>query len=507
VTATALARPPRLGVDVSGALNLVGILVRYLGISSIVPAAFAIAHEEPFWPFLAAGVLVSGFGIGLARATHGGDEVGIREGYLVISLVWLIAGTYGALPYVLAGDEQLGRPVDALFEGMSGFTTTGASTVTDVTTLPVSMLVWRHLTVWMGGLGVVALGLAVLPRLRVGGRQLLESELAGARAQGLSGRIRDTVARFWRLYLGLSAAGFLALALPGWLGFDRTMDTFEAFAHSLSTIATGGFSTEPQSIGAFGGLTQWTVVAFMGVAGVNFLVLYRAIFLRRPREAARDDEFRLYVAVLILVSAAVAAMLLGRGPEDGEAAIRAAAFQVTSVLTTTGFSTVAYEQWPTVALMTLALLLFVGASAGSTTGSIKMVRHLLVARLLGREVVRTVHPELVRPVRLNGLVVEQETLLAVISFVLIYIAVFILGAGVLALEAELSGPDLDVLEVVFAAAATVGNGGIGLGPAGSAGSFAVFGDASTITMTVLMWVGRLEILPVVVLLRRSFWRL
>jgi trk system potassium uptake protein len=501
-----VGRPARLGVDLSAALNLVGSLVKYLGVASAVPAVFAIAHSEPVWPFLGAGALVSAFGIALERFTHGAEEVGIREGYLVISLVWLVAGTYGALPYMLAGDPQLGRPVDALFEGMSGFTTSGASTATDVAVLPISIQVWRQLTIWLGGIGVVALGLAVLPRLRVGGRQLLESELAGAQAQALSGRIRDTVARFWRLYLGLSVAGFLALALPGWLGVERAMDTFEAFAHTLSTIGTGSFSTERESIGAFGGLTQWTVAAFMAVAGVNFLVLYRALFQRRVRDAARDEEFRLYVAILLLAGAAVAGILLSRGPEHGEAAVRAGMFQVTSFVTTTGYFTTDYGQWPTFALMALALLFFVGGCAGSTSGSIKVVRHLLVARLLGREVARTVHPELVRPVLLNRVVVEQQTLLAVISFILIYVAVFVLGTAVLALEAAFTGPRLDVLELVFASASTLGNAGVGLGPAGPTGSFAAFGDGSTATMTVLMWVGRLEILPVVVLLRRSYWR-
>jgi trk/ktr system potassium uptake protein len=509
VTVTAIGRagrPARLGVDVSAAINLVGSLVKHLGVASAVPVAFAIAHSEPAWPFVAAGALVTGLGLALERFTRGAEEVGIREGYLVISLVWLVAGGYGALPYVLAGDPQLGRPVDALFEGMSGFTTTGASTATDVSALPISIQVWRQLTIWLGGIGVVALGLAVLPRLRVGGRQLLESELAGMQTEALSGRIRDTVARFWRLYLGLSAAGFLALALPGWLGARHAMDTFEAFAHTLSTIGTGSFSTERQSIGAFGGLTQWTVTAFMAVAGVNFLLLYRALVQRRAREVARDEELRLYLAILLIAAAAVSAVLLSRGPQHGEEAVRAGVFQVTSVVTTTGYFTVDYGQWPTFALMALGVLFFVGGCAGSTAGSIKIVRHLLVARLLGREVARTVHPELVRPVLLNRVVVEQQTLLAVISFILIYVAVFVLGTAVLALEAAFSGPRFEVLDLVFASASTLGNAGVGLGPAGTNGSFAAFGDGSTVAMTLLMWAGRLEILPVVVLLRRSYWR-
>lgn len=505
------APPPfprrRLGVDISGALNLVGSLVKYLGPSALVPAGFAVAYEEPVWPFLAAGALVSGFGLVLERVTHGAQHVGVREGYLVISVAWLVIAAYGAAPYVLAGDPQLGRPVDALFEGMSGFTTTGASAASDVSALPVSIQVWRQLTVWLGGIGVVTIALAVLPRLRVGGRQLLEAELAGPGVEGgISGRIRDTVRRFGGLYVGLTAAAFVALAAPAWLGADGTMDSFQAFAHSLSTVGTGGFSTEPRSIGAFAGLTQWTVIAIMTVAASNFLLLHRALVQRRPRDAARDEELRLYAAVLVLAAAAVAAMIWNRAPQDGEAAIRAAAFEVTSIVTTTGYFTVDYGQWPTVALMTLALLFFVGGCAGSTSGSIKMARHLLVAKLLGRQVVGTAHPELLYPVRLNGAIVDPQTLLAVISFVLIYVAVFVLGTAVLALESSMRGPDLNVLDLVYASASTLANAGVGLGVAGTTGSFARFGDTSTLAMTGLMWLGRLEIIPVVVLLRRSYWR-
>ena len=218
----------------------------------------------------------------------------MREGYLVISITWLIIAAYGALPYILAGNPQLGRPVDALFEGMSGFTTTGASVATDVSAIPESIRIWRQLTIWLGGIGVVTIALAVLPRLRVGGRQLLEAELAGPGVEsGLSGRIRETVVRFGTLYVALTVIAFLALATPAWLGADGTMNAFQALAHALSTMGTGGFSTEPQSIGAFASLTQWTVIAIMAVAASNFMLLYRALVQRRPREAARDEELRL----------------------------------------------------------------------------------------------------------------------------------------------------------------------------------------------------------------------
>ena len=199
-------------------------------------------------------------------------------------------------------------------------------------------------------------------------------------------------------------------------------------------------------------------------------------------------------------------MIWNRAPQEGNDAVRAAAFEVTSIITTTGYFTVDYGQWPTVALMTLALLFFVGGCAGSTAGSIKIARHLLVAKLLGRQVVGTAHPELLRPVRINGAVVDQQTLLAVISFVLIYLAVFVLGTAVLALESSIRGPDIAPPEMIYATASTLANAGVGLGVAGTTGSFAPFGDISTLAMTALMWLGRLEIVPVVVLLHRSYWR-
>jgi trk system potassium uptake protein len=498
--------PARLGVDVSAALNLVGSLVRYLGAAALMPSVFALANDESPWPFLAAGTIVSGGGIALQRLTRGAEEVGMREGYLVICLAWLIAAAYGALPYILAGG-QLSSPVDALFEGMSGFTTTGASVARNVAALPVSIQIWRQQTIWMGGLGVVVLALGVLPRLRVGGRQLLENELAGPGLDTISARIRDTVRRFASLYIGLSAAGFLALALPSWLGARHVMDTYQAFAQMLSTIGTGSFSTEPGSIGAFGAITQWTIVGFMAVAGANFLVLHRALIQRRPREALRDEELRLYLTILLVAGAVVAAAIWANGTEHGEAAVRAGVFEVTSVVTTTGYFSVQYGNWPLFALLTLAILFFVGSCAGSTGGSIKVARHLMLARLLNREVVRTVHPELVRPIRFNGVVIDQRTLFAVISFVFIYLVVFVLGTAVLALDAAFhSRTQANALDLIFASASTLANAGVGLGPAGAHGSFAVFGDASKITMTLLMWAGRLEIVPVIVLLRLSYWR-
>lgn len=496
----------RLAVDLSAALNLVGALTRYLGLSALVPTGFALAYGEPAWPFVVAGITVSGFGLALERLTSGRDRMGVREGYLVASLTWLVAALYGALPYVLAGDPQIGRPVDALFEGMSGFTTTGASVVTDVEALPVSVQIWRQLTVWLGGIGIIALGLAVLTRLRVGGRQLLETELAGPEDEGLTMRLRDTVRRFWVLYVGITAFGFVALAAPAVVGIDGSMSAYDAFAHALTTVGTGGFSTSNDSIGAFSAPTQWIVIGLMTLAGANLVLLYRAVVQRRLRQAARDEELRVYLVLLVGAAAAVTFNLWNDEIGHGEAAVRAAAFETTSVITTTGYYASDYASWPAFSLMALALLFFAGGCANSTTGSVKIVRHLLLARILGREIERTVRPELVRHVRLNGVVVDRHILAGVSAYVLLYVAVFVLGTGVLAADAAIRGTEADTLELLYAGASTLGNAGVGLGAAGPGGSFAVYDDVSTLTMTGLMWIGRLEIIPVVVLLSRRYWR-
>ncbi|HEX6390234.1 MAG TPA: potassium transporter TrkG, partial [Solirubrobacteraceae bacterium] len=341
-------------------------------------------------------------------------------------------------------------------------------------------------------------------RLRIGGRQLLENELAGPEIDTIPSRISQTVRRFAWLYIVLTAVSFLLLAGPGWLGAGDVMDTYQAFTHALTTIGTGGFSTEQASIGAFGALTQWTVIALMVIGGINFLLLYRALILGRWRLALSDEELRWYLGILVVACLIVAGVIIA---EDGVGGPRAAVFEVTAVITTTGYTTVDYGQWPLFALMAVALLFFVGGCAGSTSGSIKIVRHVLLGKILSREITRTIHPELVKPVRYNGAVIDQQALLAVIAFVLIYVAVFVVGSGVIAFDHSLADrPEAEALDLIFASASALGNSGVGLGAAGSV-SFEIYGDPSTLTLTLLMWLGRLEILPVIILMRRSYWRL
>ncbi len=495
------------GVDVAAALDLVGAVLAILGLAYLVPTGVALGYGEPFWPFLASGAIASAAGLALARLTHGRQRAGVREGFLVIALVWLLVPAFAALPYLLAGEAQLSNPIDAYFEAVSGFTATGATVLTDIEALDQSLLFWRQFTQWLGGMGIVVLAIAVLPRLRIGGRQLLQSELAGpTETERLTASIRDTARRLWFLYLGLTAAMALALMAIGWTS-SRGMDPFQAIAHAFSGIAIGGFSTENESLAAFDAATQWTVLVFIAVAGVNFLRLYRVLVQRQPRSVARDEELRLYFVFIVLGSALLLVELLASGIASGEGAVRGAVFQAVSIMTTTGFATENYVEWGALAELTLLLLMFVGASAGSTGGSVKVVRHLLIGRIVRRELDQTVHREVVQPVRLSGASVDERALRSVVTFVLLYVGLFAVASIALAIEARAhTGFGITSFEAIGAAAACLGNVGPAFGFAGPFGSYEGFSDLSTGILTGLMWLGRLEIIPVVVLLTRSYWR-
>jgi len=493
-------------VDVRGATNVVATLVLYLSAAALAPAGVALVYDESPWPFLVAGAGTAAVAWGLERATRGEHRIGTREGFLIVSATWLVAAGFGALPYLLSGESQLARPLDAYFEGMSGFTTTGATVVTDIESLSRSLLFWRQLTQWLGGMGIIVLALAVLPRLRVGGRQLMDLELAGPEVDTLDTRIRDTARRLWLLYVALTVALAGLLVTFAALGVDAELDLYDAVAHALTTVPTGGFSTHGESIGAFAPATQWVIVLFMVLGGANFALLYRALVRRRPAALARDEEFRLYAALLGLGSLVLFAELaLGDVLPAGEA-LRHAVFQGVSIMTASGFTTTDYGAWPVLATMTIVGLMFIGGSAGSTSGSVKTIRHLLLGKILRREIDQTVHPELVIPIRLNRKVVDERTLRAVASFILLYIGIFIVGSLLLALDASRSGLDFDVLDAVATSAAALGNVGPALGVAGPTGSYAPFSDVSTGIVVGLMWLGRLEVIPIIVLLSRHYWR-
>jgi trk system potassium uptake protein TrkH len=284
------------------------------------------------------------------------------------------------------------------------------------------------------------------------------------------------------------------------------MGPYEALAHAFTALPTGGFSTQPDSLAAFAAVTQWTVAAFMVLAGTNFALLFRTFVRRQPGVPARDDEFRLYLVVLVVGTAILLGELLEAGHPSGETAFRQAVFQTVSIATTTGYANADFSTWTALAGVTIVGLMFMSASAGSTAGGPKLVRHVLVGRMLRRELEQTVHPELISPIRLNRSVVDERILRGAVVFVLLYVALFALGTLGLVADAARTGVPLSPFDAIAAAATTLGNVGPGLGFAGPYGSFEPFSDLSKAIMITLMWLGRLEIVPIVVLLTRGYWR-
>jgi trk system potassium uptake protein TrkH len=495
-----------IGIDVGSALDLVGGVLKWVGAAFVVPTAVALGYGEPVLPFLIGGVITSGAGFALDQITgrKSAAAVGPREGFLVVALIWLLVPVFGMLPYLIGGVDELANPIDAYFESVSGFTATGATVLTDIEGLDRSMLFWRQFSHWLGGMGIIVLAVAVLPRLRVGGRQLLQSELAGpTEIERFTDTVRETARRLWLLYAGLTVIAILALALTGWTGLDPAMTLFDAVAHALSVVALGGFSSRNTSVSEFAAITQYVLLVLMFVAGINFLRMYRVVVQRRVRVLAADEELRLYVVFAVLGSALVTFELLAAG-EDG--AFRHGTFQAVAIMTTAGFGSADSTAWGPLAAMTLLLLMFVGASAGSTGGSIKVVRHLLLFRLVRRELEHAVHREAVVPIRIGKAVVDERALRSTIVFVLLYLLTFAVGAVALLIDARSTGTRLAVFEAIGASAACIGNVGAAFGFAGPLGGYRPFSDLSTVVLTLLMWLGRVEIIPVAVLLSRNYWR-
>ena len=475
-------------------VHVAGTLVRLFSAAPLVPALVALLFGETrdaigfVLTFVLAGVLGTAMRRS-GRLRRGAFERLKRiEALAIVSLTWMLVAHIAAVPFMWAG---LGF-VDSLFESMSGLTTTGATVFTDFARFGRGIFFWRALTHWLGGLGVIALFIAVLPRLAIGGRELFFAEAAGPTDEKLTPQLRQTALALWKIYVGITAAEVMALMLAG-------MSLYDAVCHAFATMGAGGFSPHPRSIAGYGSaVIEWIVVVFMFVAGANFAIQYRAI--RGSRHAlTQDEEFRAYAIVVVVASLALTGALLRQGMAVPDA-VRHAAFQVVSIITTTGFASDDFQLWSDQAKMVLLLLMFVGGCAGSAGGGPKVVRHVLMARLTLRELRRTRHPRAVLPVKLAGRVVAEHTLRDIQVFMLFYLMTFAVGATVVvALGA-------DLLTGITASIACLGNIGPGFGPVGPMGSFADLHPLSKIVLTVEMWIGRLEVLTVLVFFRIDAWQ-
>ena len=475
-------------------VHITGTLVRLYSPALLAPVAVAAYYRE--WSDAA------GFAVALAvtaatgalmrlAAGRGADDVErLRriEGLAVVAATWLILAHLSGIPFVWAG---LG-PIDALFEAMSGLTTTGATVFTDFSAFGRGIFFWRAMMQWLGGVGVIALFIAVLPRLAIGGRELFFAEAAGPTDEKLTPQLRQTAAALWKLYVGLTAAQVVALSVAG-------MPLYDAICHAFTTLSAGGFSPHPLSIAGYDSAAiDWIVTAFMFVAGANFALQYRAV--RGGRVAlARDEELRAYAGVILLATGAATYLLVRDGSPLLDA-LRHGAFQVVSILTTTGYASTDFQLWGDELKMVLFLLMFIGGCAGSAGGGPKVVRHVLMARFTLRELKRTLHPRAVLPVKLGGRVVPEHILRDVQAFMLFYLLTFAVGAAIVVMLGA------DLMTGITASIACLGNIGPGFDEIGPMASFAGLHPVSKIVLTLEMWIGRLEVLTVLVFFRFEAWR-
>lgn len=468
--------------------HFLGWLLVGLSVIQLVPLAAALYFGDPLLPYAASATaaLVSGLPLVLsARPTD--RRLRIRDGFLVVGAAWLIASAFGALPYVFSGALSL---PDALFESASGFTTTGSTVMEHIEETPRALLLWRSLTQWLGGMGIILFAVAVMPLLGVGGMQLFKAEVPGPIADKITPRVAETARRLWFIYVGFTAVEWLALVAAG-------MSGFESLCHSFTTMSTGGFSTRNASLAAFDSAwIEWIVIAFMCIAGMNFVLHYQ-LLTGRAAAALRDAELRYYLLLLVAATAVVVWALA----DVPEVRIRTAMFQVVSIATTTGYATADFESWPAIALLVLLQLMILGGMAGSTSGGVKSLRVLIGFRALVTVLERLGHRSAVRhPVRYGGKPVHDDVLAGIWAFLTAY---FLLVAGV---SGVVAAAGYDVVTAATASLTAVGNVGPGLAEVGPFDSFAHFPAFVKLTLSAAMIAGRLELFTILILFHPDFWR-
>ena len=475
--------------------RILGLLLMMFSLTMLPPIGFSLWYNDHSWlPF------VEGFGLTLAAGFiiwlpvhRSKKDLRLRDGFLVVASFWTVLGTFGAAPLYLSPDLSM-TFTDAVFESMSGLTTTGATVLTGLDQLPVSILYYRQQLQWLGGMGIIVLAVAVLPMLGVGGMQLYRAETPGpVKDTKLTPRITETAKALWYVYLAFTVTCMIAYRLAG-------MPLFDALCHAFSTVAIGGFSTHDASIGYYdSGLINGVSIVFMFVAGINFSLHFFAWRYVSVKHYVQDPEFRAYTVYLFCLSAVVVtALYYYRGFDNPGQTFLGGVFQAVSIATTTGFTTENFSIWPAALPVLLIFASFIGGSAGSTAGGIKVIRWLLVYKQGAREVARLVHPSAEIPVKLGNKAVQPRVVDAVWGFFAVYIVVF--GAMLLLMMAT----GLDQVTAFSAVAATLNNLGPGLGDVAS--GFMSLSDPAKWVAIAGMLLGRLEIFTLLVLITPTFWR-
>lgn len=447
------------------------------------------SREADLRPFLI-GVSASGIvGLGLYLIPINNKNVGYREGFAIATLGWLLLAFFGAIPFKVAGAGC----IDAFFESMSGFTTTGATIYTNLEILPKSLLFWRNFTQWLGGIGIIVLTLALIPSLNIGGFQMYKAEVTGPNKSKVLPRVAQTSRQLFKVYLAVTFAQILALKLAG-------LNWFDSFLHTFSSVSTGGFSNYNASVGHFQSpLVETIIIFFMIISGINFALHYHSIN-GDFKPLWQDRETRLYLGIVVISILIISLNLIATLDYNGIKSIRETSFQVASIVTTTGFATADYEQWPALSKLVLLLLMFCGGCAGSTVGGFKIGRLLILFKAFSRQLMLLIHPKAIIPVRVGKNVASQEIVDSVHTFFSLYILILIAGTAVIA------SLGFDLISAASASLTCLSNVGPGLGLVGPMSNFAGVPVLGKFILAILMLIGRLEIYTVLLVFSIKFWR-
>ncbi len=473
-------------------LNTLGSLLFFLGLSMLFPLLYAIYYQEPaINAFILSMIITSLSGLLLWKFFSVKEPIGHKEGFAIAALGWILAAGFGALPFLFAGTFP--NFIDAYFESMSGFTTTGATVLVPIEGNPYSILFWRDFIQWLGGMGIIVLVVAILPALGAGGMQLFKSEVPGPEPDRLKPRIKETAKLLWGVYIIFSVLQVACLYFTG-------MTLFDALTHMFGTMPTGGFTPKNLSVGAYDNpVFENIIILFMFIAGANFTLHYKALH-GNLKSLFKDKEFLFYSGVILFSILAIATELRFYIYNSIFTALRYASFQVVSIATTTGFVTADYDVWPAFSKSILLILMFIGGCAGSTGGAIKNIRILLLLKQTYREFRKLIHPQAVSPIRLGDKVVSESVMRNITGFFFLYIFIFIISSFIMTILG------LDIVSAMASVAATLGNVGPGLGLVGPVQTYAFIPSLGKIVLILCMLLGRLEIYTVLILVVPEFWR-
>ena len=474
-------------------LNIAGILTLFFGLTMVFPLFVGLYYQDqsviPVLKSMGITVLAGLFFHLLFRSAKA-ETISQREGMAIVAIGWTAVGLFGALPFYIG--NGLGF-VDAFFESVSGFTTTGSSILTNIEALSKGLLFWRSFIQWLGGMGIIVLSVAILPFLGLGGMQLYKAEVPSPVPDKLKPRIRDTARILWKVYALISLAEVILLMLGG-------MDLYGALCHTFTTMPTGGFSTQNASIAHFDSVYFDIIfIIFMILAGINFSLHYQML-RGKPLAFWHDSECRFFLGVVIILTAVVSFNIYGSVYEKIGEALRYGAFQVVSIVTTTGYATADYEKWPAMSQLILLLCMFLGASAGSTGGGVKCLRVMLCFKFCYKELFSIIHPHAVTHIKIGGKTVPEDVMRSILGFLALYIGIFALSSVLLA------GLGVDLVTSFGAVAACLGNIGPGFGLVGPADNFAQIPYLGKWLLIWCMLLGRLEVFTVIIFLVPEFWR-